>query len=965
MKKFITKMVQSGNERANVIILSVAAFFLVFVSINYYISVKSVISGTGHFFLPSTVYVSKTIPAFSASNFTPGTFRKDSIETGDFILSVNHVSADTMPFMNYVNSEIDKNGYGELLVFRTGKLAKAYLSKSEKVHKTLYKTVFVDNASLNKNSLRFLSHGAIIAYLEPGGATERAGLKIGDVIFSINGQPMKFSKTDMYEARAALYRLIRNQEAGERSHYVFLRNNEILSTDVYMAVLGMRLEGLVSLICGLLLYSLGLFYILKKPKLFSAKIVGLSLLSIGLTLLTAYFANPPGMNLFSTLIFYLDKVSFMFIFPILYHSMIYFPDYKFGLYKRRWLLITNYAFAAVIILFFSIWYFIDYRGVNLNLFFWLEVVQFALFLSFLIFNRLGEKTVEERRGYYLFYTILLLVLFGLFFKSAFWVIFERELPPIFNYDLGITILLPAAYIATTLKYKIFGLKLKIKRSIQYLAYSVILKSVLSITGLMIIYFLIGLSVKFPIIHLSSTKIEVIPGSLEPGKNIIFEKLFFLLSVILLISCSYYLWKYLQNRIDLKFYREKKNYKLLQTELIDVLNKKFTIDGLAKILLEKLVELIHLKFAGIVFVKEEKTIWEDKIYLFDGQRFSSAGIEMPEDAMNELKKYSEDVQVDYLLDAKKEDFQIGTIEKVIVIKFKEKLLGLLFIGEKLSETPVDKDDLDFLYSLTSNIAVAIDNTFLYEQLSQQERMKHELEIARSLQLATLPTEIPGVNGLEIFAKSIPALEVGGDFYDFLNGTPNELTVIIGDVSGKGTSSALYMSKMQGILQTLYEFKLSPRELMVKANKLLYKHILPNSFVTVLGGKFDTKNELLHLVRAGHLPLYYYDARLDKVRQSCPRGIGLGLSSDEVFESSIEELTFKIKHDDVFLFISDGVVESMNSKGEEYGSENLNDVLRRCHGKSPNEIGEAIISSVRNFSENALQFDDITLVIVKIK
>jgi phosphoserine phosphatase RsbU/P len=220
-------------------------------------------------------------------------------------------------------------------------------------------------------------------------------------------------------------------------------------------------------------------------------------------------------------------------------------------------------------------------------------------------------------------------------------------------------------------------------------------------------------------------------------------------------------------------------------------------------------------------------------------------------------------------------------------------------------------------------------------------------------------------LDIYAKSLPALEVGGDFYDFLNGNPNELTVVIGDVSGKGTSSALYMSKIQGILQTLYQFDLTPRQLMIKANHLLYKHIMSNAFVTVLGGKFNIKDSLLHVVRAGHLPLYYFDSQTGIIRQSCPRGIGLGLSGDDIFENSIEETTFKFKAGDIFLFISDGILESRNQKGEQFGEERLSEIIVLNHDKKSLEIVDEIVRSVSDFSENALQFDDITLVSVKIE
>ena len=142
-------------------------------------------------------------------------------------------------------------------------------------------------------------------------------------------------------------------------------------------------------------------------------------------------------------------------------------------------------------------------------------------------------------------------------------------------------------------------------------------------------------------------------------------------------------------------------------------------------------------------------------------------------------------------------------------------------------------------------------------------------------------------------------------------------------------------------------------------------MSNAFVTVLGGRFNIKDKLLHVVRAGHLPLYYFDSHADVIRQSCPRGIGLGLSGDDIFENSIEETTFKFKTGDIFLFISDGILESRNQKGEQFGDERLSEIIVTNHSKKSSEIVNEIIKAVSVFSENAFQFDDITLVAVKIE
>ena len=145
--------------------------------------------------------------------------------------------------------------------------------------------------------------------------------------------------------------------------------------------------------------------------------------------------------------------------------------------------------------------------------------------------------------------------------------------------------------------------------------------------------------------------------------------------------------------------------------------------------------------------------------------------------------------------------------VVPIRSHDRLVGALLVGEKLAETSLNEEDLSFLSGVAKQSAVSIDNAFLYEEHAEKERMRHELNIARRIQLGSLPSVTPDVPGLDIAGLSVPALEVGGDFYDYLGWNGKEVMVVVGDVSGKGTSAALYMSKVQGILRSLYGFQLA--------------------------------------------------------------------------------------------------------------------------------------------------------------
>jgi sigma-B regulation protein RsbU (phosphoserine phosphatase) len=260
-------------------------------------------------------------------------------------------------------------------------------------------------------------------------------------------------------------------------------------------------------------------------------------------------------------------------------------------------------------------------------------------------------------------------------------------------------------------------------------------------------------------------------------------------------------------------------------------------------------------------------------------------------------------------------------------------------------------------------VAIENAFLYERLTEQERMKHELAIARRIQLASLPQKTPLVEGLDIAGTSRPALEVGGDYFDYLNGEKDTITVVVGDVSGKGTSAALYMSKLQGIIRSLHAFRLTPKELLTRANQLLCQDMEKNSFVTTITGSFETAARRLVLARAGHLPLYRFSASRNQVEKIIPRGLGLGLEATDAFSAELEERILSYEPSDVFLFVSDGVVEAEGLGGNQFGEENLMTALRRHSTYDAITILNSIMNDVQEFTGDEEQHDDQTIVVVK--
>jgi sigma-B regulation protein RsbU (phosphoserine phosphatase) len=190
-------------------------------------------------------------------------------------------------------------------------------------------------------------------------------------------------------------------------------------------------------------------------------------------------------------------------------------------------------------------------------------------------------------------------------------------------------------------------------------------------------------------------------------------------------------------------------------------------------------------------------------------------------------------------------------------------------------------------------------------------------------------------------------------------------MVGDVSGKGTSAALYLSKLQGIVRSLHGFRLTPREMFVRTNDLLGRDLERRAFVTALGAFFNPGDRRLVLARAGHLPLYHWDARACEVRRVLPRGLGFGLSNNPVFDEELEEREIRYAPGDVFLFITDGITECLAAQGEDFGEARVMAVLREeaVAGHTAAVVRDRLLGAVRRFAGGADQFDDQTVVVVR--
>jgi sigma-B regulation protein RsbU (phosphoserine phosphatase) len=250
--------------------------------------------------------------------------------------------------------------------------------------------------------------------------------------------------------------------------------------------------------------------------------------------------------------------------------------------------------------------------------------------------------------------------------------------------------------------------------------------------------------------------------------------------------------------------------------------------------------------------------------------------------------------------------------------------------------------------------------------EKQRLDDELRIAREIQKSLLPMQPPPIPGLTIADLCEPAREVGGDYYDFFQLGPRQLGVLIADVSGKGTSAALYMAELKGLMLALSHSEPSPRRLLLTVNHLLAEHLDNRSFITATYAVIDLDQMTLTCARAGHTPLVVVSGGASEV--VTPSGMVMGLrlpGAAERFDAVLEEHQRSLVPGDLIVLYTDGITEAMDEAGELFGDAALARVLSGPAGADAAAVRERVVREVRAFVGTAEPQDDMTMVVVKLQ
>ncbi len=278
---------------------------------------------------------------------------------------------------------------------------------------------------------------------------------------------------------------------------------------------------------------------------------------------------------------------------------------------------------------------------------------------------------------------------------------------------------------------------------------------------------------------------------------------------------------------------------------------------------------------------------------------------------------------------------------------------------------NKEMSNIIRTFVNQASISIENFRLLRKELENERYKEEVKIAKRVQSSLLPDVLDHNEDFDIVAFSEAADEVGGDYYDTYRISPTRTAVIIGDVSGKGTSAAFQMSQMKGIFHSLVLGDPSPGEFLEKANSALSRCLEKTSFITTSYFVIDSNAKQLSFARAGHCPTLYYQLESNQLSYLDTKGLGLGILRGKDYRKYVSTNTKSYASGDLIILYTDGITEAKNSLGEEFGFDRLQEIVSDNLKASPRELQEQLIEALYQFSGVDTIDDDFTTLIIKFK
>ncbi len=310
-------------------------------------------------------------------------------------------------------------------------------------------------------------------------------------------------------------------------------------------------------------------------------------------------------------------------------------------------------------------------------------------------------------------------------------------------------------------------------------------------------------------------------------------------------------------------------------------------------------------------------------------------------------------------AEQESLDRAGIALLVPLASQGRLVGLFALPHKHSDDAFHVQDLDLLTIVAGQVALQVENSRLYEEEIEKQKLDEQLALARSIQSRLLPSRLPTVPGVELSAVNISSAQVSGDYYDLIVRPDGQLGLVVSDVSGKGIPASLLASSLQAALRAHCDNSDSPGHILQRVNKHLHASTDPQHFATLFLGFYDPRTRRLRYSSGGHNPPIL--RRAAGAIELCEEG-GLPLGAFDFGEYAEGET--QLDAGDVLLLYTDGLTEACDAAGEEFGTAGVERVLHLCHGCSAGELVRTLGSELQRFCGRRETDDDVTMLVLKV-
>ncbi len=782
------------------------------------------------------------------------------------------------------------------------------------------------------------------------GVAWNAGIRNGDLLIAINNN--KVANTSIAQS------ILNNIKSGNFAEYTIQRGKIQFTAKVYVKKL-IEIGGLADAILAIIQMLIGFVVLMAKPNgraqkifyAFSAASVLHSLISF---LTNLFLKNITPIPFFTYIIGLLWSIGVSFRPFLLLSFFMIFPK-PFELSEKKWfrrliMIIPTIITLLIFVLFVNILktsFQVTKPNSNLLIIYFSNILDivYVIALISLVINYRRLKNNNEKKPVLIILISYTIAIAAVFYTSLIAPAISDTVfnSPQYYAPIILIILVPIGFAYSIFKYQLMDVSVVIKNTLIYGAATI---------GLAAIYFLIMYVLGQSISQAIGTQFQTaIAGTIFIIFALVFQSTKDRFQDFL--TARFYPEQFAYQKVLIKFSNDVSTIVGLEN-ILDLMNKTFV----RALKINKFAILIKGYTPGYFNLVKSFGIDKNEIIL-NGQLIDNFLLKKSVILNQPIIDRDDFINI---FPNEASILNHNNIYTIIPMIIKSKVIGLLLFGLKHSGSKFAGKDLELLSASANQAAIAIENARLYQIEAEKLRMEIDLEFARKIQQGLLPKTIPSINGLDISGEMIPALQVGGDYFDLLKISDSKIFVVVGDVSGKGLAASLYMAKLQTMIQLSCNNDKTPKDILIELNSHFYKSIERNSFVTITLALFDTQNRKLKFCRAGHMPLL--EVTNDSVLSYRTQGIGVGLEKGIIFENTLIEEEVLLKEGQIFAFFSDGITETMNESTDLFGESKLSEVLLKNAELQANTILKNVWDEIIYYRGNAAQNDDMTMVLVKI-